>query len=90
MARVDMFITPSLDGQPGFHSFTNIRVMSRVPVVGEVVHLGRDSDGASADYEVVLMRHTPEGITDAQLYLRRVSWDVLLELALPGARQPQG
>lgn len=49
-------------------------VFDRVPVKGECVSLGNDTEGHGADYRVMFVQHAPlkpNGI-DAEIYLARV------------------
>ncbi|RKH03381.1 hypothetical protein D7V97_26585 [Corallococcus sp. CA053C] len=72
---VMLFLNPSYDGDSAFKVFGPPKKLSRVPCVGELVALGTDDYGDAAEYEVVLVRHTPRhDEIVADVYLRRVDF----------------
>ncbi len=60
---------------------------TRLPCLGELIHLGWDEKGLSADYRVVLVRHIPHGIgqtdADADVYAVRVDLDDEFQTVAP-------
>ena len=74
MAKVNFFFEPDPDRGAPFRILSPTLDMTRVPSVGEVINLGNDEAGVSADYQVVLVVHAPlrpSGI-DAEVYGKRV------------------
>ncbi len=67
-------------GNNGFQITGKNVKFARLPTIGEVINLGDDTKGHSADYKVVLVHHAPfrpNGI-DAEIYLERI--DIAHEL----------
>jgi hypothetical protein len=86
MAKVNIFIAPPPgDLQRPFGILPAVFHVSRVPVVGEVIALGEDTEGKAADYRVVLVHHIPRGVAntdvEAEVYAVRVYMPDLVEAA---------
>jgi len=75
MASVRLFIDPAPGSEAPFKIISDALEFTRVPSVGEFVALGSDEDDQAADYEVVLVHHSPlkPNDIDAEVYIRRVS-----------------
>ena len=79
MPKVILFLDSDPSGEAPFLMVTRDSGddgfdLSRVPCVGEFVHLGPDADGIAADYEVVIVHHLLSGERDveAEVYMKRV------------------
>jgi hypothetical protein len=76
MAKILLFLSPQPFDKTAPFKIAGPHVdMTRVPNVGEILHLGADQHGISADYEVVLVVHAPfrPSDTDAEVYAKRVN-----------------
>jgi hypothetical protein len=71
--RVTLFLGPTKDDGVPFQAQPKDYDLSRVPCLGEVIGLGNDKEGISADYRVVLVYHRviPQGAV-VEVYAVRV------------------